>query len=69
MRKRGWRRRLPVLPPRKDYHDMWRHFLACLRGECKPGPTWRPCAEISPISTAAYRSIASGKMEIPEGIP
>jgi predicted dehydrogenase len=69
VRKRGWRRRLPVLPPRKDYHNMWRHFLACLRGECKPEPTLETLRRDFAYLDAAYRSIASGKMEIPEGVP
>jgi predicted dehydrogenase len=69
VRKRGWRPLLPVLLPRKDYHAMWRHFLACLRGECWPEPTLETLYRDFAYLDAAYRSIASGKLEIPGGMP
>jgi len=69
VRQRGWRLLSPVLPPRKDYHDMWRHFLACLRGECRPELTLETLRRDFAYLDAAYRSIGSGKMETPEAVP
>jgi len=53
----------------KDYHDMWRHFLAYLCGVCKPEPTLETLRRDFAYLDAAYRSIGSGKMETPEEMP
>lgn len=65
----GWKLLPPALNDPGGFKAMWRHFIDCIENEKKPALTLEDIFLDFAYLDAAYRSLASGKEEVPERLP